>query len=178
VSLPEAYSNPPRVRANLVQGRAAIFVDENGSSRGLSNPFDLERLLALRQLSDVVVTDGETARLEKYTVPRSADLAVITRLGFQPAASVSKHKYIELIKSPTAAIEDLLKNGYERVLSEAGPNLVRSLISADLVDELCLTNTNGSQAQLEPLGIESAKLLFSEVIGDTTFTLWGEIQSV
>jgi riboflavin biosynthesis pyrimidine reductase len=178
VTLPDAYLKIPLVRANLVQGKASTFVDAAGSSRGISNSIDRDRLLALRELADVVVTDGETARLEKYRVPLACDLAVITRIGFRPTPGKSEHLYIELNKSPQEALADLVSRGYERILLEAGPTVVRSLIAADLIDELCLTNTQGSAPNLLSLGIENAKLLFSQEIGDTSFSVWSEIQGV
>lgn len=39
----------------------------------------------------------------------------------------------------SVAIGELLERGLERVLCEGGPTLLRSLIQADLLDELCLT---------------------------------------
>jgi riboflavin biosynthesis pyrimidine reductase len=39
----------------------------------------------------------------------------------------------------TAAVADLARRGMTRVLSEGGPHLMRDLVAAGLVDELCLT---------------------------------------
>jgi riboflavin biosynthesis pyrimidine reductase len=39
----------------------------------------------------------------------------------------------------TAAVADLVRRGMTRVLSEGGPHLMRDLVAAGLVDELCLT---------------------------------------
>lgn len=41
----------------------------------------------------------------------------------------------------SSALEDLAARGMSRVLTEGGPHLFGSLLSADLVDELCLTTT-------------------------------------
>ena len=175
--IPEIYLNPPSVRANLVQGLRGTFEDGAGSSRGISNEQDRSRLLALRKFCDVVVTDGETARTENYRVPKVCDLAVITRSGFTPAESESDRKYIELRSSPALAIQTLKDWSYERILLEVGPSLIRELIAADAIDQLCLTNTANSEANLSALGIAGATLLHKEVDGDTTFTVWSEIQA-
>jgi riboflavin biosynthesis pyrimidine reductase len=174
--LPAAYTNPPRVRANLVQGANSLFVDSNNSSRGISNEIDRERLLELRRLADIVVTDGETARLEQYRIPMTCDLAVITRGGYTPAPGKSTHSYLEVRESPTAAIERLISLGYRSILLEVGPRLIRQLVANGLLDELCLTNTAFSKPQLTDLGIARAVEEYRQTSGDTTFTLWREIQ--
>ena len=174
--LPDAYVSPPAVRANLVQGGGGTFVDANGSSRGISNDQDRARLLQLRQLCDVLVTDGETARLENYGVPKSCDLAVITKRGFTPRQSDTEHHYIELNLSPAIAIAELEQRGYKSILLEVGPALLTEIFKARLVDELCLTNTQHSQPDLARLGIASAQCVYQEVVEDTSFTVWREIQ--
>lgn len=171
------YLNPPAVRANLVQGPGGVFVDEVGSSRGISNRLDLDRLLALRELCDVLVTDGETARLENYRVPKGCDLAVITRTGFTPRVSDCERKYLELHQSPAAAIAQLRRSGYSRLLLEVGPAVLRELVLENSIDQLCLTNTLQAKPMLRSLGIKAATLLFEEVIEQTTFSVWGEIRS-
>jgi riboflavin biosynthesis pyrimidine reductase len=176
--LDEVYQRPPAVRANLVQGAGGVFIDDVGSSRGISNSLDRERLLDLRRLCDVLVTDGETARTEEYRIPRICDLAVITRSGFTPAAGESAKKYLEFRSSPVLAIQKLKDLGYERILLEVGPNLLRGLIAAGMVDQLCLTNTSFSEPDLSRLGVTAAQLLFSETTGDTTFSVWDEIRAV
>lgn len=176
--LPTIYLSPPSVRANLVQGPNGVFEDGSGSSRGISNEQDRIRLLELRKLCDVVVTDGETARTENYRVPKACDLAVITRSGFTPAESGSDRKYLELRSSPALAIQTLKDSGYERILLEVGPSLIRELIAADVIEQLCLTNTRNSEANLSALGVAGAALVHQENDGDTTFTVWGEIRAV
>ncbi len=41
------------LRANMVMSQDGHFIDEHGSSRGLSSPLDLKALLTLRAISDV-----------------------------------------------------------------------------------------------------------------------------
>lgn len=176
--LPAAYLSPPPVRANLVQGVGGVFTDSQGSSRGISNQADLARLLDLRALCDIVVTDGETARLERYRVPLTCDLGVITRVGYSPAPSSSTQKYIELKTTPSKAVRELLDLGYKRILLEVGPKVLAALISDGLVEELCLTNTNDSKPDLSKLHIAAANLVYQERQQDTGFTIWSQIQGV
>ncbi len=172
----ELYSPAPGVRVNLVQSIGGVFVDDSGSSRGISNDLDRELLLYLRTLSDVVVTDGETARREKYRVPRVCDLAVITREGYEPEPRESGHKYLQFPGlSPAQVVSELQKLGYSRILLEVGPNLVRELIQANLVDQLCLTNTNGSVPELRELGAAGWRSDFELLEGDTRFSAWSPI---
>lgn len=170
------YNRPPRVRANLVQSLGGAFEDSTGSSRGISNELDRDLLLHLRTLADVVVTDGETARRENYRVPKACDLAVITRIGYSPVVGESTRKYLEFIgHSPAAVIRELLSEGYSRILLETGPNLVRELVGQNLVNQLCMTNTNGSIPVLEQLGVQDWVEEFSLTIGDTRFGAWAQI---
>ncbi|CAB4959200.1 unannotated protein [freshwater metagenome] len=175
--LPAIYLKVPKTRANLVQGLGGSFTDALGSSRGISNAIDRELLLDLRSLADVVVTDGETARREGYRIPKACDLAVITRAGYVPAAGVSKRNYVELRMSPPQAIRELIESGYQRILIECGPSLIAEMISVGLIDQLCLTNTSHSKADLPALGIGTARLDWSQQQSDTTFSVWSEIQA-
>ena len=86
------------LRANMVMSKDGHFVDENGSSRGLSNPLDLKVLLTLRALSDAILVGANTVRIEDYKVPKlagdyqnlntkSAKLLVVSNsLNFDPSA--------------------------------------------------------------------------------------------
>lgn len=62
------YASPDLkwMRANMVLTLDGNYVDENGSSRGLSHPTDLRLLLLLRAMSDVLVVGSRTALGEKY----------------------------------------------------------------------------------------------------------------
>lgn len=171
-----SYKDAPHVRVNLVQGLGGALTDSSGSSRGISNSLDRELLLALRGFCDVVVTDGETARRENYKVPLNADLAVITRIGYSPAAGSSKHKHVNLSADLSESIAKLRRAGYAHLLLEVGPGLLRNHWVS--IDELCLTNTAYSSPDLATLGIAKATLVSEEINGDTRFTRWTEIQGI
>ena len=169
------YAALDGVRVNLVQGPGGVIADETGSSRGISNSDDRKLLLHLRTLADVVLTDGETARLERYKIPKTSDLAVFTRKGYVPEPGTSEHRLIEIADESIAHAVDVLKTlGYQRILIEAGPNLLSD--SWHAFDELCLSNTNGSTADLAKLGIAQAKQVATQSVNDATFTVWREIQ--
>ena len=173
--LQASYLDVPLVRANLVQDANGAFTDANGSSRGISSEEDRDLLLALRALADVVVTDGETARLERYKVPRVCDLAVITRKGYSPTPSDSTHSYIEFNFGLNETLTALKTLGYKRILLEVGPSLLKS--NWDSVDQLCLTTTGHGAPDLAPLGIE-AELADVNHLGQSTFTVWSQIREV
>ncbi len=58
------------LRANMVMSQDSHFLDEHGSSRGLSSPLDLKVLLTLRAISDAVLVGANTVRKEDYQTPR------------------------------------------------------------------------------------------------------------
>ena len=176
MNLPAAYLNPPTTRANLVQGAEGAFTDSQESSRGLSNSKDLERLLALRKLADVVVADGQTARLENYAIPNACDLAVFTKKGFTPKPGASRRNYLELRMGAVEAITELLNRGYSRILIETGPTQLAAIIEAHLLNQLCLTNTQDSQPVLNVLQISDAREIYCEPLADTTFRIYDQIQ--
>lgn len=60
------------LRANMVMSKDGHFVDQTGSSKGLSSPLDLKVLLTLRALSDAILVGANTVRIEDYKVPRLA----------------------------------------------------------------------------------------------------------
>ena len=65
--LADFYEAPSTwVRSNMAISLDGHFVDDHGSSRGLSSELDVTILLLLRALSDVVVVGGATARQEGY----------------------------------------------------------------------------------------------------------------
>lgn len=171
--LPDSYPIAPRVRVNLVQSSTGLFADASGSSRGISTQADRKLLLELREQADVVVTDGETARLEKYRVPLACDLAVITRNGYTPAQSSSKRRYVELNEELNDALKSLQAMGYAKILLEVGPGLLSN--AWDQIDQLCLTTTGFGEPNLKVLGVNGSEI-FRFVTGESTFTVWSQIQ--
>jgi len=169
------YGVVPPVRANLVQDAQGAFTDSFGSSRGISTTEDRELLLWLRSLADVVVTDGETARLERYRIPLVADLAVISRRGYTPEPRQTTHRYLEFNAPLGETIRLLQEDGYKRILLEVGPGLLKN--NWQKVDQLCLTTTGHGTPTLLPLAIDARRDSI-EQIGESTFTVWSEIRDL
>jgi riboflavin biosynthesis pyrimidine reductase len=158
----------------MVIGGAGETKDSNGSSRGISNELDRKLIGHLRGLSDVVVTGGATARAENYRKPNAADLAVISRqtASVEGSITLTPPTHVEL---GSWVLDHLLKLGYSRVLLETGPSLSKTFLSADLVDEFCLTVTNGSKETARRfMDYTGSKLeLFDSIeSGSTLFTIW------
>jgi riboflavin biosynthesis pyrimidine reductase len=170
----EQYLPLNGVRLNMVVGPGGQFADESGSSRGISNEIDRSLLVHLRALSEVVVTGGETARIEQYRKPRSAALAIISR---RPAVIVDAISLTPPATSEVATwcIAELRRFGFTRILLEVGPSLAREFLQRDLVDEFCLTLTDGElkTGQMIMNQFESPLQLSSrQSIEGTLFTIW------
>lgn len=134
----ESYPDVYGVRLNMVVSGNSGFIDETGSSRGISNELDRKLIGHLRRRSDVVVTGGNTARVEQYRVPSHCALAVISA-----TFEIDDSRYTRL-ESPETAIAKLNELGFERILLETGPTLSKYFLESGQVEEFCLTVTNGS----------------------------------
>ena len=161
------------VRLNMVVNSSGNFVDSEGSSRGISNELDRKLIVHLRQISDIYVTGGNTYRNEGYRVPKSGALAVITRNETEPNIIGLTPPNAE----PTAlwSLDKLKSLGFRRVLLEVGPSLAKEFLTANLVDEYCLTITGGNSLQGEKVvrDLGSSLNLASEItIEGTCFTIW------
>ena len=133
----ETYPTLIGVRLNMVVNGLGEFTDENGSSRGISNELDRKLIGHLRRISDVVVTGGNTARSEQYTVPSSCSLAVISR-----SFELDGERFMRL-PDPKVALATLKNQGFNRILLETGPTLSKFFLETQAVDEFCLTVTGG-----------------------------------
>ena len=130
------------VRLNMVAGPSGEFVDEAGSSRGISNDLDRKLIGKLRSVSDVLVTGGNTARLENYKSTSNLQLVVIShhqiysdgRITISPPANSDLGAWV---------LSEVRSLGFERILLEVGPSLARKFLASDLVDEFCLTIPSG-----------------------------------
>lgn len=165
----DTYSDLIGVRLNMIVGVNGEFVDETGSSRGLSNELDRKLIGHLRRRADVVVTGGNTARKELYRVPSHCSLAVISN-----SFEIDDERYIRL-PEPATAIETLRAAGFERILLETGPTLSKFFLESNQVDEFCLT-VAGGDATTAAKTIASFKadleLVDAEKVDDALFTRW------
>jgi len=126
------------------------FVGANGASTGIGNRTDFELLMHLRSRSDVVLTSGVTARMERYRHPTTADLAVFTRgpkfVPFGGTGNSVVHIPAE-VEDYSSAVAYLQAQGYEAIHTEFGATGFSALSVDDKVVAL-LSSTS-------PEGIEN-----------------------
>jgi riboflavin biosynthesis pyrimidine reductase len=165
----DQYQSLNGVRLNMIVAANGDFVDETGSSRGLSNELDRKLIGHLRRMCDVVVTGGTTARAEKYAVPSNCSLAIISK-----SFELDDDRFFSL-RDPASALETLQTQGFERILLETGPTLSKYFLESNQVDEFCLTVPGGELFRAErTIASLNAKLQLhsAENIEGTLFTRW------
>jgi riboflavin biosynthesis pyrimidine reductase len=134
----ESQNRLDGVRANFIVNERAEFVDESGSSKGLSNAADRSVLIKLRSLSDLIITDAATARAEHYKPSKYAPIQIWSRTGnfrgiqLQDGLSgVTTHDVVKQIEHE--------KKTHRSILLETGPNLTRFLGKEQAIDGVNLT---------------------------------------
>lgn len=130
-------------RLNFAIDSSGNSFGNTGSSADVSN--DLDRLLLgkLRSLSDVIVTSGKTARLERYRSSKHAPIAIFTTSGdldSVPAIQGTQY-FTPLVMTPSAGVDtveenlsdvDVLVRGYSTTLDESRwPKAVAELIHGE-----------------------------------------------
>ena len=131
--------------ASLVVGHNGNYVSDTGTSKGLGNPADFELLKHLRSRSQVVLTSGLTARLERYKMPSTADLAILSRSGGYAPEVTGGREVIQLGEQAgyfeaTTVLSEL---GYERIHTEFGAAGFTQLARHDEVDCILSSTTDG-----------------------------------
>lgn len=161
------------VRVNLVVDSNGSFIGIDGSSRSLSNELDKQRLIELRKLSDVVITDAATARAEEYRPSKWVPIEVWSKSGnFAGVNQELALLHVGEISNEFARLER------KAVLLETGPTLTRVIAALGLIDELALTVTgkNNSEMALQTalgalnrLGLGNLSLIDAETTDSTNF---------
>ena len=165
------------VRLNIAVDAEGSVAKESGSSDDVSNSLDRKLLAHLRSMSDVIVTSGATVRAENLRSSQYAPMAVLSPSGstdglqnllagnwpltivLQPAAYDRTQEWLSLVGAvanvvslaeltPEAVLRYLKAQGYERILLEFGPKLASLWSSSGAIDEVCLSTTGLSGAQL------------------------------
>lgn len=148
----------PWFRANMITSLDGVIAID-GSSQGLSSAIDREVYWALRSMAAAVVVGAKTANYRGYTrldcplvivsnsgaiqTPVTHPIVVTTTHGARRVEH--DHPQARLIVAGADEVDlrdaygQLLDRGLDQLLCEGGPTLLASLISADLIDELCLT---------------------------------------
>jgi hypothetical protein len=162
----EAIVSGVRLSASLVVSEAGEFSGESGSSKALSSAADKLWLSALRRNSQIVLTSGRTFRIEQYRMPKTADLAVLSRSevdlsGLTPRPEQRIHLLLNSV-SFEGSVADVQSLGYERVHIEFGPTGISALLRSELAFTLFLSGPSGHSiqraaeilgAKVTPLGV-------------------------
>jgi riboflavin biosynthesis pyrimidine reductase len=165
----EALYRPPTLpwlRVNMVSTLDGAANGESGKSGSINNAADKAVFHALREQADAIVVGAGTARTERYRVAAVPIVLVSHRalvpeqLRNAPAGSVLMVTCAESLGLDGAreALGDeqvivageaqvdlaamkaaLVERGLRNLLCEGGPHLLRDLLDAGAVDELCLT---------------------------------------
>lgn len=146
------------VRVNFVSSLDGGAWGHNKLSNSISTPSDREVFGVLRATCDAVLVGAGTALAENYGPPASSNqqrsmrtelyrieppvLAVVSGSGNLPGDAKmfdDPSNQPEIYSSESQAVKMLTEQGCNRILCEGGPHLFESLLSAGLVDEVCLT---------------------------------------
>ena len=168
VHLTEVYTvtTSPWLRVNMVSSLDGAATGADGRTGSLNNAADRQVFALLRGTADAVLVGAGTARSEGYG-PVDVPIVVVSRSGQVPKrlrggragqvllattarapglaeartllgdehVLVAGEEEVDL----TQVVDQLQARGMNRLLGEGGPTLLRDLLAAGLVDELCLT---------------------------------------
>jgi riboflavin biosynthesis pyrimidine reductase len=161
-----AAPRPDWLRVNMVSTVDGAATGEDGLTGSVNNPADRRVFQLLRRLADAIVVGAGTARAEGYR-PTDRPTVVVSRRGEVPTALrggpggsvllVSCHDAPGLAESREVIGADqlvllgttsvdlgslrpaLAERGLRDLLCEGGPHLLRDLLAAGVLDELCST---------------------------------------
>ena len=167
-ALSALYDPPhtPWLRVNFVSTLDGAAQGSDGLSKSINDPADKRVFDALRRRADCLVVGAGTLRAEGYQVPR-LPLVVVSRRGEVPeqlrqappgritlatvSSAPSLDRARELLGDDNVLVlgdsevdlvalrAGLAERGWNDILSEGGPALFAAMLSAGVVDELCLT---------------------------------------
>ena len=129
LSLPvelEGLIRAASITSSFVVDSEGAVATPAGSSLGIGNPTDKKLLSALRANAQIVLTSGQTARADNYRMPKTADLAILTRTGVEDLNLVPKPgQELHILGTEVGGFVGALKHmqaiGYERIHVEYGP---------------------------------------------------------
>jgi riboflavin biosynthesis pyrimidine reductase len=167
-ALTQAYAPPraPWLRVNMVASLDGAATGADGRTGSINNAADKRVFDHLRATADAVVVGAGTARAEGYG-PDRVPIVLVSRSGQVPGglsqAAPGRVLLATTASSPglgaaqealgeehvlvtgdrevdlAALLEQLHDRGLRRLLSEGGPTLLRDMLAAGVVDELCVT---------------------------------------
>jgi riboflavin biosynthesis pyrimidine reductase len=166
--LREVYAAPetPWLRVNMVSTIDGAATGETGLTASINNAPDQRVFHVLRELADCVVIGAGTARKEGYA-PLEVPTVVVSRSGSVPgkmraaepgrvllatvgvaaeldeARDVLGDEHVLVLGSHrvdlAALKQELVDRGFEDILCEGGPHLLRDLLDQGVADELDCT---------------------------------------
>ena len=167
--------------ANLIVGKSGATTLA-GSSIPLSTDEDRRRFKQLREESDLIIIGGNTARREPYKrTPIPLYILTHTKVRLQPKNQLAK----QVLMPPAQLFKEISENfpptdhsSAIRVLVEAGPSLLQSLIDQGLIDHLHLT-TNLVKEGENRISVEKLtsgfELISQEIIEEAKFERYKKI---
>ena len=177
--LRDVYAAPstPWLRVNMVSTLDGAATGESGLTASINNGPDQRVFNLLRELADVVVVGAGTARAEGYP-PLEVPTVVVSRSGRVPekmraaepgrvlvatcshatgleeAREILGAEHVVVLGShrvDLAALKQALaERGYQDILCEGGPHLLRDLLDEGVADELDCTFVPRVVAGLHP----------------------------
>jgi len=161
-----AAPRPDWLRVNMVSTVDGSGTGADGLTGSVNNQPDHRVFATLRRLADAVVVGAGTARAEGYR-PRRAPTVLVTRRGEVPetlrdgspgsvllvtcasapglgaARATLGGEHVLILGEDTVDLgllrPALAARGLRQLVSEGGPHLLRDLVAAGVVDELCTT---------------------------------------
>lgn len=164
----DLYAVPrrPWLRANMVSTVDGAATGADGRSGSINNAADHLVFATLRSQADAILVGAGTARAEGYG-PAAVPIVVVSRradvpeglrghapgrvlvatcasaAGLAEARALLGDEHVLVVADDevdlVALVDRLRSRGLESLLSEGGPHLLRDLLAAGLVDELCAT---------------------------------------
>ena len=168
VGLRELYAAPrrPWLRVNMVSTVDGAAVGADGTSRSIQNEADQEVFRLARDLCDVIVVGAGTLRAERYA-PNPKPIVIVSRSGRVPdhmrgaepgtllmatcSAAPGLESAREILGPDHVMVlgqhrvdlarmrRELESRGFEEILSEGGPHLLRDLLEEGVADEVMTT---------------------------------------
>lgn len=136
-----AVPRQPWLRVNMISTVDGAATGANGRSGSINNAVDKRVFELLRSQCDVIVVGAGTARVEGYG-PADRPIVVVSRQGAVPDGlrdAPPGTVLVEPLGDPVAFKASLVERGWTNILCEGGPSLLRDLLAAGVVDELCTT---------------------------------------
>lgn len=137
-----SWPNRPWFRSNILLDSSGNPAGQDGTSRSLTRGNDRHLLRALRQDAQAIVTGGETVRSEGWHFPPDGFLFVATRgdLSLDTCARPEQLRLFTFDDAPSKSLEKALSTlatecHVRRLLCESGPQLLRAITEAELIDE-------------------------------------------